>query len=116
MSLVIVPIELAEANAFVAAHHRHHKPMNACLISRPDHFMPHQRLEFPKNALVGVIGTIKGLDRLTIHAAFFRYQQHRFIQFSIGFMSSGPDFGQLDQLIFRESFHWVVSRFVELES
>lgn len=27
MSLVIVPIELAEANAFVAVHHRHHKPV-----------------------------------------------------------------------------------------
>jgi hypothetical protein len=27
MSLVIVPIELAEANAFVATHHRHHKPV-----------------------------------------------------------------------------------------
>jgi hypothetical protein len=27
MSLVIVPIELSEANAFVAAHHRHHKPV-----------------------------------------------------------------------------------------
>jgi hypothetical protein len=27
MSLLIVPISFAEANAFVAEHHRHHKPM-----------------------------------------------------------------------------------------
>ncbi|MBB3004431.1 hypothetical protein FHX57_006813 [Paraburkholderia tropica] len=27
MSLVIVPIDLAEANAFVSVHHRHHKPV-----------------------------------------------------------------------------------------
>jgi hypothetical protein len=30
MSLVITPIDFAEANAFVAKHHRHHKPMPGC--------------------------------------------------------------------------------------
>jgi len=30
MALVVVPITLAEANAFVATHHRHHKPVRGC--------------------------------------------------------------------------------------
>lgn len=30
MSLSIVPVDFAEANAFVRKHHRHHKPMVGC--------------------------------------------------------------------------------------
>ncbi|MGK2829221.1 XF1762 family protein [Ralstonia pseudosolanacearum] len=30
MTLSVVPISFAEANAFVAQHHRHHKPMAGC--------------------------------------------------------------------------------------
>lgn len=33
MALVITPITLAEANAFVDKHHRHHKPVPGCLFS-----------------------------------------------------------------------------------
>jgi hypothetical protein len=31
VSLSLVPITLAEANAFVAEHHRHHKPSRGCI-------------------------------------------------------------------------------------
>ncbi len=31
--LTIVPMDFAEANAFVAKHHRHHKPMPGCKFS-----------------------------------------------------------------------------------
>jgi hypothetical protein len=31
MSLVITPITLRDANAFVAQHHRHHKPARGCI-------------------------------------------------------------------------------------
>lgn len=31
--LVVVPCELAEANAFVAEHHRHHQPIHRCRFS-----------------------------------------------------------------------------------
>jgi hypothetical protein len=30
VSLVIVPINMAEANAFIARHHRHHDPVRGC--------------------------------------------------------------------------------------
>jgi hypothetical protein len=33
VSLVVVPMTLAEANAFIAAHHRHHKPAVGHLFS-----------------------------------------------------------------------------------
>lgn len=33
MSLIVTPIGLDEANAFVAKHHRHHKPVPGCKFS-----------------------------------------------------------------------------------
>ncbi len=33
MGLEIVPMDFAEANAFVAEHHRHHRPMPGCKFS-----------------------------------------------------------------------------------
>lgn len=32
MSLVITPITLREANAYVALHHRHHRPVAGCIV------------------------------------------------------------------------------------
>jgi hypothetical protein len=32
MSLELVPITLREANAFVAEHHRHHRPARGCIV------------------------------------------------------------------------------------
>lgn len=32
MTLALTPITLREANAFVEAHHRHHKPARGCIL------------------------------------------------------------------------------------